>query len=94
MKLIYKEKKENKRIIHILGIKFSYKKKEKVDYRNLYEVTKRQLEYLKEHSDITKLNPATGELRTFQLKLLDFCKNKLMIFLRITGNIFYALVLY
>lgn len=70
MKLFYKEKIGNKRIIHILGLKFSYKKK--LNYKLLYEKTKKQLDYLKEHSDITKLKPATGKLREQQLKLIDF----------------------
>lgn len=33
---------------------------------------KTQLKYLKEHFDITKIKPATGELRKYQLDLVDF----------------------
>ena len=73
MKLFYKEKIGNKRIIHFFGIKISYKKEP--NYLQEYLETKRHLEYHKEHSDITKLKPATGELREYQLKLLDYCYN-------------------
>ncbi|MBO6273910.1 glycosyltransferase [bacterium] len=62
------------KIIRILGIKISY-----TNYKKLYKKTNNelnkvrdQLEYLKEHSDITKLKPATGELREQQLKLVEF----------------------
>ena len=83
MKLFYKEKQDNRRILHILGLKIKYKKKKDYEklsnhYKNLYENTLKQLNYLKEHSDITKLKPATGELRKFQLNLLEF-SNKLII---------------
>lgn len=76
MKLFKKEKIGNRRILHILGIKISYSKK--INYELICsenEKLKKQLEYLKEHSDITKLKPAIGELREFQLKLLDFCNS-------------------
>lgn len=39
-------------------------------YRYLARQTRRQLEYLKRHSDITTLKPATGDLRQRQLNLL------------------------
>ena len=41
-------------------------------YKNKYLHEKSKLQYLMEHSDITKLLPATGELRIRQKKLLDF----------------------
>ena len=36
---------------------------------------KYQLEYLKRHFDITQMKPATGYLREFQLKELDFAQH-------------------
>ena len=38
-----------------------------------YQELNRQFEYLKAHSDISKLKPASGNLRKEQLELLDFC---------------------
>ncbi len=73
MKLFLKEKDGNKIKITLLGfIKISYKKQDKEYYENLYKDTKRQLEYLKKHVDITKLKPAFGDLRNIQLLELDF----------------------
>lgn len=78
MKLVYKEKIENKRIIHLGPIKICYKKKN--NYKALYlnakkqlECTKEQLEYLKNHVNINTLTPATGSLRQKQLELTEFC---------------------
>ena len=73
MKLFYKEKIGNKRILHICGIKISYNNYKSLsnNYKYLYENTLSQLNYLKKHSDITKLKPATGELRELQLKILN-----------------------
>ena len=59
---------------NVFGFKMksiSYKELYKIAYANL-ESKAKQLEYLKEHSDITKLKPATGELRKQQLDLVDF----------------------
>lgn len=41
-------------------------------YRYLWNRTKKQLEFLKYHSDITTLKPAIGQLRKRQFNLLDF----------------------
>lgn len=41
-------------------------------YKAKYLYEKKQLAYLKEHSDIRTLKPATGSLRERQLELLDF----------------------
>ena len=62
--------------ITILGIKIKYKNYKKMYKQSLLELNKvnAQLNYLKEHSDITKLKPATGELREQQLKLVEFAK--------------------
>ncbi len=75
MKLFYKEKIGNKRILHICGIKISYNNYKSLsnDYKYLYENTLSQLNYLKKHSDITKLKPADGELRILQVALLEHC---------------------
>lgn len=95
MKFFYKEKQGNRRILHILGLRIKYKKKEGYKYyKDLYEKTLKQLDYLKEHSDITKLKPATGELRDLQLRTLNLAsdianlinKNNLEYFL-IAGNL-------
>ncbi len=95
MLLFHKEKQGDKRIIHLLGLKISYKKKGKNNYyKSLYEQTLEQLNYLKKHSDITKLKPATGELRELQLRTLGLAsevanlinKNNLEYFL-IGGNL-------
>ena len=43
-------------------------------YRTLAARTEKQLEYLKEHADITTLKPAKGAMRQEQLKLLVFAK--------------------
>ena len=84
MKLIYKERIGDKRIIHIGFVKIKYQKH---GYKKLYESvqqelekTVNQLEYLKKHSDITKLKPATGALRDFQLKLLKYCNIQIVDF--------------
>ena len=42
------------------------------DLKNLYLKTKRQFEYLKNHTDISTLKPASGELRSFQHRQSDF----------------------
>ena len=71
-KLFFYEQKYKQ--IEILGLKFnllSDKKKYKATQAKLDKTTA-SLEYLKEHSDITKLKPATGELRKQQLDLVDF----------------------
>jgi len=44
-------------------------------YRALALRTEKQLEYLKEHADITTLKPAKGAMRQEQIALLDFAKN-------------------
>lgn len=47
-------------------------KAQKNYYKYKFEHERKQLEYLKAHSDITRLRPADGELRKRQIKLLDF----------------------
>lgn len=44
-------------------------------YKNKYFHEKNKLQYLMEHSDITKLLPATGELRRRQERLLEFVQD-------------------
>lgn len=44
-------------------------------YKRLWQSAQAQLDYLKEHADITKLKPATGKLRQEQLELVDVCNN-------------------
>ena len=44
-------------------------------YKRLWQGAQAQLDYLKEHADITKLKPATGKLRQEQLELVDVCNN-------------------
>lgn len=44
-------------------------------YKRLWQNSQAQLDYLKEHADITTLKPATGKLRQEQLELVDFAKN-------------------
>ena len=43
-------------------------------YKFLFSITKKQLEFLKSHSDITTLKPAQGVLRKRQYDLLDFVR--------------------
>jgi len=43
-------------------------------YKRLAESERQKLEYLKRHTDITALKPATGALRERQLYILDFAK--------------------
>ncbi len=68
------------KVWNILGIKMKFKNYKKlckqldrdlIETKNRLYNIQQQLEYLKEHSDITKLKPATGELREQQLKLID-----------------------
>ena len=47
-------------------------KAQKNYYKYKFEHERKQLEYLKAHSDITRLWPADGELRVHQLELMDF----------------------
>lgn len=54
-KLIYKEKIGNKRIIHIFGIKFSYKKKETANKPNFCKIKTYIKEVLKNNNNIRKL---------------------------------------
>lgn len=66
------------KVWNIFGIKIKLCKqldRELIETKNSLYNTQQQLEYLKEHSDITKLKPATGELREQQLKLVEFAKN-------------------
>ncbi len=82
MKLFYKEKQGNKRIIHIGKIKISYKCNLKKVYQQKCiecEELRQNYEYLKRHSDITKLRPANGELRLFQIALLEYCNSLIKI---------------
>lgn len=65
-----------RKIITILGIKIKY-----IDYKKSLknadikiDTLTTQLEWLKRHTDITQLKPATGELRKQQLKLVDLCQ--------------------
>lgn len=52
--------------------------KAKADYyKGLYCYEKQKLNYLKEHSDITKLKPAEGKLRIRQQELIQFVKEVL-----------------
>lgn len=44
-------------------------------YKTLAKKTERQLQYLKDHADITTLKPAKGAMREEQLKLLNFARN-------------------
>ncbi len=75
---------ESHKVWNIFGIKIKFKNYKKlykqldielIETKNKLNNTKKQLEYLKEHSDITKLKPATGELREQQLKLVEFAKD-------------------
>lgn len=68
------------KVWNIFGIKMKFKNykklckqldRELIETKNNLQNIQKQLEYLKEHSDITKLKPATGELREQQLKLID-----------------------
>lgn len=66
-------------IFNIFGIKISFIDKR---YKNLYkkkckelDKVNAQLTYLKEHTDITLLKPAKGELRNFQLNLAEYSYN-------------------
>lgn len=43
-------------------------------YKRLWQNSQAQLNYLKEHADITTLKPATGKLRQEQLELVDFAR--------------------
>ena len=70
-----KEREGYRRTLHILGIKIRYISNNKEKMLTELEKTKEQFEYLKEHSDITKLKPANGDLRELQMKLLDFVKS-------------------
>lgn len=57
--------------------------KNKIEIKNLKEENdklKYQLDYMKRHSDITLLKPATGLLREYQLKELEFAKEVIKVF--------------
>lgn len=57
--------------------------KNKIEIKNLKEENdklKYQLDYMKRHSDITLLKPATGLLREYQLKELEFAKEVIALF--------------
>lgn len=57
--------------------------KNKIEIKNLKEENeklKHQLDYMKRHSDITLLKPATGLLREYQLKELAFAKEVIELF--------------
>ena len=66
----YKSGLDRAKIVTILGFKIKFER-----YKEELKLVKYQLEYLKRHSDITKLKPATGELRQQQLNLLQFVKD-------------------
>ena len=55
--------------------KLQQKMYEAEHYKRLWQNSQAQLDYLKEHADITTLKPATGKLRQEQLELVDFAKN-------------------
>lgn len=68
MRLFYIKDNDDSYIVSLLFFKLKFRKKRIlgfVDYKKNYY-------YLKKHIDVTQLKPAEGELRDFQLKLLDF----------------------
>ena len=80
---IFSVKNENlHKVITIFCIKLKFKnyKKYYKMYRNLYENMEKQLisyersiNYIQKHINASDIKPATGELRDFQLKTLNFC---------------------
>jgi len=64
-----------RKVITVLGVKLKVRVDTKKAYEDLYEKFNKleyQFNYLKEHSDITKLKPATGEARKRQKELIAF----------------------
>lgn len=61
--------------VNIIIKKLRQKMYEAEHYKNLWVSAQSQLNYLKEHADITTLKPATGKLRQEQLELLEVCIN-------------------
>lgn len=51
----------------------------KKDYKQLYKEVLKEYDTLYKTIDATKLKPASGSLRNYQLKTLDFCENILKI---------------
>ena len=50
------------------------------ELKNNNSILKYQLEYMKHHFDITQMKPATGWLREYQLKELDFANELITLF--------------
>lgn len=64
-----------RKVITVLGVKLKVRVDTKKAYENLQEKFNKleyQFNYLKEHSDITKLKPATGKARKRQKELIAF----------------------
>lgn len=68
-----------KKIYHFI-FRYKFLKKELNTLKEENDQIKFQFEYLKRHSDITKLKPATGMLRDYQINELNFAKEVVALF--------------